>query len=287
MTLDIDRERLVNSEQGRRGWQRQARRQLDEKRRQKARAIAGPRPERLQESKRRLEENHQAELETNAAYDTYRETGRDRLGRRLSCPPDPYAPPETPAGTINTTDHDSRIMRTKGQPAIQGYNAQAAVNEQQIIVGAEISVETVDFGHLEAMVDATISELGKAGVRESPETVLADPGYWHKQQMENIVANKHIQVLIPPDSGTRKGTRPGWNKGLYAHMRRVLQTELGQTLYRRRMATVEPVFGQNKFNRGFRRFQRRGRAAAESEWRFQAATHYSLRHSHRLAAAGP
>ena len=106
--------------------------------------------------------------------------------------------------------------------------------------------------------------------------------------MENIVANKHIQVLIPPDSGTRKGTRPGWNKGLYVHMRRVLETELGQTLYRRRMATVEPVFGQNKFNRGFRRFQRRGRAAAESEWRFQAATHNLLKlHSHRLAAAGP
>jgi transposase len=288
VTLDLDRERLVNSEQGRRGWQRKARRALDEKRRQKARPIAGPRPERLQESKRRLEENHRAELEANAAYDTYRETGRDRLGRRLSRPPDPYAPPETPAGTINTTDHDSRIMRTKGQPANQGYNLQAAVNEKQIIVGAEISVETVDFGHLEPMVNATISELGKAGVRESPETVLADPGYWHKQQMENIVANKHIQVLIPPDSGTRKGTRPGWNKGLYAHMRRVLQTELGQTLYRRRMATVEPVFGQNKFNRGFRRFQRRGRAAAESEWRFQAATHNLLKlHSHRLAAGGP
>ena len=71
-------------------------------------------------------------------------------------------------------------------------------------------------------------------------------------------------------------------------MRRVLGTELGQKLYRRRMATVEPVFGQNKFNRRFNRFQRRGRAAAESEWRFQAATHNLLKvHSHRLATAGP
>jgi hypothetical protein len=54
------------------------------------------------------------------------------------------------------------------------------------------------------------------------------------------------------------------------------------------MATVEPVFGQNKFNRGFKRLQRRGRAATESEWRFQAATHNLLKlHSHRLASAGP
>jgi hypothetical protein len=48
--LDVDRERLANSEQGRRGWQREARRQLDEKRRQQARPIAGSRQERLRES---------------------------------------------------------------------------------------------------------------------------------------------------------------------------------------------------------------------------------------------
>jgi Transposase DDE domain len=160
------------------------------------------------------------------------------------------------------------------------------VKENQIIVAAEVIVASGDFGHLEPMVGATASELEKVGVRESPGTVVADPGYWHKQQMENIVS-RGIQVLIPPDSGLRKDTRPGWNKGLYAHMRRVLATELGQQLYRRRMATVEPVFGQNKFNRGFRRFQRRGRAATRSEWRLQAATHNLLKlYSHRIAPAG-
>lgn len=211
-----------------------------------------------------------------------------KYGRRFGGPPKPYVPPAEPAGTINTTDHDSRIMRTQGQPAIQGYNAQAAVNEKQIILAAEISVEAVDFGHLEPMVDATVRQLQKAGVTELPTTVVADPGYWHKQQIENIVANQHINVLVRPDSGLRKDTRPGWNKGLYSHMRRVLATELGQNLYRRRMATVEPVFGQNKFNRGFKRLQRRGRAAAESEWRFQAATHNLLKlHGHRLATTGP
>ena len=104
--------------------------------------------------------------------------------------------------------------------------------------------------------------------------------------MENIV-NRGIQVLIPPDAGKRKGTRPGWNGGAYAHMRRVLQTELGRALYRKRQAMIEPVFGQTKFNRRIDRFQRRGRAAARSEWRLVAATHNLLKlHSHQIAAAG-
>ncbi|HME02665.1 MAG TPA: transposase, partial [Solirubrobacteraceae bacterium] len=172
-----------------------------------------------------------------------------------------------------------------GQPARQGYNAQAAVTEEQIIVAAEITVDSPDFGHLEPMVEAAIEELEKLGA-DSPETVLADPGYWHKKQMESVVS-RGIQVLIPPDSGLRKDTRPGWDKGLYAFMRRVLETEHGQALYRRRMATVEPVFGQVKFNRGIDRFQRRGRAAVRSEWRLAAATHNLLKlHNHRIAASG-
>jgi hypothetical protein len=40
-------------------------------------------------------------------------------------------------------------MRTTGQPAIQGYNAQAAVNESQITVAAAVTVDAPDFGHLE------------------------------------------------------------------------------------------------------------------------------------------
>ena len=38
----------------------------------------------------------------------------------------------------------------------------------------------------------------------------------------------YAQVLIPPDSGKRKGERPGWTGGRYSFMRRVLATELGQ-----------------------------------------------------------
>ena len=90
--------------------------------------------------------------------------------------------------------------------------------------------------------------------------------------MEKVI-NHGIQVLIPPDAGKRKGTRPGWDGGAYAHMRRVLSTEHGRALYRKRQAMIEPVFRQTKFNRGIDRFQRRGLGACRAEWRLIAATH--------------
>ena len=118
------------------------------------------------------------------------------------------------------------MMRTQGQPTVQGYNAQAVVTRGQIIVAAEIAVESPDFGHLEPAVRAALLELEDAGVIQRPETVLADAGYWHTRQMENIVSDG-TRVLVPPDAGLREGARPGWDKGPYAFMRRVLTSKAG------------------------------------------------------------
>jgi hypothetical protein len=106
---------------------------------------------------------------------------------------------------------------------MQGYNAQAAANEQQIVIAAEVTIASSDFGHLQPMVSATQTELKAAGVTDALEVVLADAGYWHQKQMETVI-NDGIQILIPPDAGKRRGTRPGGDGGAYAHMRRVLET---------------------------------------------------------------
>jgi transposase len=285
--LELDPERFVTRPAGRRAWFREARRELDDRREQEQRPIARSRSERLTESARRLQEEHAAHLEANEAYEAWRERETRERGRNRMAPGTvkPYVPPQAPDGTINTTDHDSRIVRTVGSPAIQGYNAQAAVNEEHIVIAAELTVESPDFGHLEPIVKATTKELKRIGVTKAPEVVVADPGYWHKQQMERIVAGG-IPVVIPPDSGLRKDIRPGWDKGLYAFMRRVVASEHGKAVYRKRQATVEPVFAQVKFNRRLDRFLRRGRAACRSEWRLMTATHNLLRlHNHRMAAA--
>jgi hypothetical protein len=268
---------------GRRAWLREAKRRLDEKRAEEARPIPRSRPARLKESKRRLEEELKMECAANEAYEAYRARGVMKDGRRFSAAPKPYEPPATPAGKINVTDPDSRNVKTP-RGYMQGYNAQAAVNEQQIVIAAEVTVDSPDFGHLEPVVTAVEAELEQVGLTDKPEVVVADAGYWHQEQMESIVS-RGIQVLVPPDATKRKAARPGWDGGAYAFMRRILETELGGTLYRKRQGMIEPVFANTKFNRRIDRFQRRGRSAARSEWRLITATHNLLKlHKHQIAA---
>jgi hypothetical protein len=171
---------------------------------------------------------------------------------------------------------------------VQGYNAQVAVNESQIVLAAEITVDPGDFSHLEPMVSAVVAELDRAGIAETPPAVVADAGYWNEQHMDAVTAERGIQVLIRPDATKREKPRPGWTGGRYDWMRRVLGTERGRELYRKRKQTVEPVFGHTKHNRQFGRFQRRGRVAVRTEWRLIMMTHNLTKlHSHQIAAAGP
>src|SRR4051812_39505065 len=275
----------LSTREGRQRWLRDAQRRLDQRRAEEARPIARSRAKRLVEARRRLDEELAVERRANADYEAYRARGVMKDGRRFGGPPKPYQPPDTPAGKINLTDLDSRNVKTL-RGWVQGYNAQAVCTEDQIVIAAEVTISSADFGQLEPMVTATATELAAAGVPDTPEVVLADAGYWHSQQIERLTGRGTV-VLIPPDAGKRKGARPGWDGGLYAFMRRVLATDRGGALYRRRNTMIEPVFGHTKFNRGIERFQRRGRAAARSEWRLITATHNLLKlHTHTLATAG-
>jgi transposase len=286
--IELDPQQFVTRPQGRRAWLREGRRALEAQREREGRPVAGGRAERLFDACRRLEQGFDADRAANAAYEHWRAHGVAADGSRRMAPGmlKPFELPELPTGLMNLSDPDSRVVRTQGQPARQGYNAQLAVNDRQIIVAAEITTESPDFGHLEPMVRATQRELAALGIGD-PDVVLADAGYWHQRQMQQI-AGEGIPVLVPPDAGLRKGERPGWTGGMYSFMRRVLATPAGHDLYRQRQITVEPVFGQIKFNRAITRFQRRGRTAVRSEWRLIAATHNVLKlHHHRLAAATP
>ena len=272
--------------QGRRGWLREAKRRLDDKRAQEARPVPRDRPDRLREAKRRLEEEHRTECHANAAYEAYRARGRMKDGRRFGRPPDPFEPPPVPTGKINLSDLDSRNVKTS-RGWVQGYNAQAVATEDQIVIAAEVTVASPDFGHLEPMISAAREELRRAGIEQPPDVVLADAGYWHQVQMERLLGDGHT-VLIPPDAKKRAGARPGWDGGLYAFMRRVLETDAGGELYAKRQTMIEPIFADTKFNRRIDRFLRRGRSAARSEWRLTNAAHNLLklwRHTSAPAAA--
>ncbi len=127
-----------------------------------------------------MQENLRVEREANEAYEHHRATGVTRDGRRFGARPNPYVAPEVPPGKINVTDLDSRNVKTP-RSYTQGYNVQAVVNEHQIVLAAEVTLSSPDFGHLEPMVSATRRELEQVGVSDTPGVALADSGYWHEQ----------------------------------------------------------------------------------------------------------
>jgi hypothetical protein len=77
---------------------------------------------------------------------------------------------------------------------------------------------------------------------------------------------KHGQVVVtesgpPPESATPKQI-----------MQHKLRTEAARAIYRRRKAIAEPVFGQIKEQRSFRRFGLRGLEKVRAEWKLVCAT---------------
>jgi hypothetical protein len=70
-------------------------------------------------------------------------------------------------------------------------------------------------------------------------------------------------------------------------MRKVLATELGQLLYRKRKKTIEPIFGHTRQNAGVTHFNRRGRVKVRTEGRLLMMTQNLAKvYRHQLAATG-
>jgi transposase len=277
-------ERLTTRD-GRRAWLREAKERLERERAAKPEPVPRERSKRLDICHRRLVEDWRAENQANRAYESWRARGIAADGSRRMAPgaTKPYQPPAEPEGKINTTDPDSRNMKAY-RGYVQGYNAQTVTTRDQIIVAAEIAPDGLDFAQLDPMVSAAERELENAGVKTSPEVVLADAGYWSNEHIDRL-RERGITPLVAADADKRKGPRKTRLGGPYDFMRRALQTATGKELYSHRQGMIEPVFADIKQNRRAGRFKRRGRAAVHSEWRLIAATHNLLKlHRHSLAA---
>src|SRR5215207_7006909 len=275
----------LTTRHGRKQWLREAKEELERERAAEAKPVARDRAERLELCRERLVEDWQAEHRANRAYEAWRARGiaADGSRRMAASTTKPYQPPAQPEGKLNLTDPDSRNMKAY-RGYVQGYNAQTVTTERQIIVAAEIAPDGLDFAQLDPMVSAAERELEKAGVKERPEVVLADAGYWSNEHIDSL-RERGITPLVAADAHRRDGPRKTRLGGPYDFMRRVLQTDKGADLYSRRQWMVEPVFAEIKQNRRAGRFKRRGRAAVRSEWRLISATHNLLKlHRHTLAA---
>ena len=280
----FDAERIFARRGGRDGWTRDARRQLEQARWDAPESIPRGRADRLVMAAQRMEDDLDAQRAGNAAYDQFRADGLDRTGRRLSRSAKPWQAPDLPDQMVSVTDPDSRHIKAN-VGFVQGYNAQAVVDENQIVLAAEITNSTSDFSQLSPMIIAAFDELERVGAVDRPELALADAQYWNEQHIDEVVADRHLQVLIPPDSGMRRAPRPGWTGGRYTAMRTALAAPAGKALYARRKQMIEPVFAHTKHNRQITRFLRRGRTAVRTEWRLLMTTHNLTKlHRHQLAA---
>ena len=269
----------MGSVESRRARLRELKRELDAEREQRADELPPTRAARAVEAHRRLREDwlleHQVHREWRTWFDTER-TRRAVEGRKMKGKPPAFPePPSSPAGKVNVTDPDSQLVKSL-HGWVQGYTAQAAATEGQIIVAADVITSGNERSRLEPMVDQTIDELAAAGVTEQPQVVLADAGFFNLGQIDAL-RQRGFRPLVSPDASGRSEPGLTRRKPAYEQMRKDIVSDDGHELYRRRPAIIEPVFAHTKILRRADRFQRRGLRACQAEWRLITATHNLLK----------
>lgn len=247
----------------------------------------GSRLARLKECKARLDQEKAEKVARQEEKIQEREkqeaeTGQKQRGRK---PKEPEAVTKADA-KANVTDPDSRIMKTRSG-YVQGYNGQAMVTENQIIIAAELTMEENDVKQLIPMIEKAEENIAALEINdETIGVVLADAGYCSDTNMdkerpegpEYIIATKkdwkqrqELRETEPP-----RGRIPE-KLTLKERMQRKLLTKRGRELYKKRGQIVEPIFGQIKTCRGIQKFMRRGYEACAQEWKLICATHNLLK----------
>ena len=196
----------------------------------------------------------------------------------------PGAAPDTspkPKAQRNFTDPDSRIMKDGATKAFeQAFNGQVAVDSKyQVIVAAGVTQECNDKQQVKPMVERMKVNLNGS----CPRQMSLDNGYYTDENVEFLKQEgidayiatgrlKHGEVLPPAP----RGRIP---KGLTIkeRMARKLRTIKGRRTYAKRKEIAEPVIGQFKEVRGFRRFLLRGIAKAPYEFDLICLTHNLLK----------
>src|ERR1700693_5582650 len=182
----------------------------------------------------------------------------------------------------NFTDPESRIM-PGADGFVQAYNAQIAVEPDfQWIVGQRVTQATNDKQQLAPTVKAIEEQAG-----QKPKEVMTDSGYCSEANLKYLEKRKIEGFIATDRESYRDRQQPGPRGPLPAgttrvdRMRRKLQTKVGAAIYSRRKTILEPVFGQIKEARGFRRFLLRGLEKVQGEWAVICLTHNILK-LHRL-----
>jgi transposase len=209
--------------------------------------------------------------EAKAALEAQAKEKAEKERKKGKKPPS-SKPPDT--AQRNFTDPQSRILKTQGG-FIQGYNAQAAVDaSSQVIVAQEVVAQQNDVDRLPAMVEQIVSTTGRR-----PAELSADAGYLSEENLRAL-ERRRIRGYVAVGRqvhGSASATNDRGRGPLTRAMRARLRRGGHRSRYRLRKQTAEPVFGQIKEARGFRRFLLRGLEKVRGEWSLIAIAHNLLK----------
>jgi transposase len=243
----------------------------------------------IEAAMQRLEEQAKAEADAERKRRAEADAERERKGqKRRGRVPKPVE--ETPAdkAQLSFTDPELHIMQTNNKGWDDCGNAQASVDEAcQIILACDVSDAPNDQQQAELMARATFDNLAQAGI-ERPKDESGEPraipstldnGYYSEsavQALEDLGFDPYMAV------GRQKHHEPEAAASAepataQERMAAKVRTPEGKALYARRKVIVEPVCGQIKENRGFRRFLLRGLKKIRGEWSLVCLTHNLLK----------
>jgi transposase len=243
----------------------------------------------IEAAMRRLEAQAKAEADAERQRRAAAEAERQRTGKkRRGKIPKPVEESPDDKAQSNFTDPELRIMRTNNKGWDYCGNAQASVDGAcQIIMACDVTEAVNDKQQAVPMAQATLATLTKAGLERSkdetgtPHAIPAtlDNGYYSEAAVEALetlgfdpyIATERQQHHAPPADA------PETPLTVQERMAAKVRTPAGKALYARRKVIVEPVFGQIKEARGFRRFLLRGLESIRGEWRLVCLTHNLLK----------
>ena len=227
----------------------------------------------------------EAERQRRAEAEAERQrTGKTRRGRV------PQAVDETPddKAQMSFTDAELHIMQTNNKGWDYCANAQASVDgAYQIIVACDVTAEANDKQQAVPMAQLTVAHLELAGIERPTDAagvVQKIPGTYDSGYYSAVAAAAVEQLGFAPYMATGRQRHHGPDAEVAEspttakeRMAAKVRSPAGRALYARRKVIVEPVFGQIKEARGFRRFLLRGLANIRGEWCLVCLTHNLLK----------
>jgi len=243
----------------------------------------------IEAAMQRLEAHAKVEAEAARQRRAEAEAERSRTGKkRRGKTPQPVVDTPDDKAQSNLTDPELHIMRTNNKGWEYCGNAQASVDAAcQIILACDVTDATNDKQQAEPVAQATLANLAQAGIERPKDASGAaqaipatlDNGYDSEAAVEAL---EHLGFDPYIATERQRHSTPGVEASdppatAQERMAAKVRTPQGRALYARRKVIVEPVFGQIKEDRGFRRFLLRGLAKIRGEWRLVCLTHNLLK----------